>query len=202
MAAEELIVFTRFPEVGRVKTRLIGALGPQGACDLHRRLTEQAVGEARRWGAKAGVPPRVCFDGGDAQRMRAWLGDGIALRAQGEGDLGARMDRAFEDAFRGGARTAVIMGTDCPELTAPVLGRAFAQLERADLVLGPARDGGYYLIGLTGRVPELFAGLPWGTERVRARTLEIADRLGLSTRQLEELADVDRPADLERLRLP
>ena len=212
-----LIIFTRFPEPGTTKTRLIGALGEEGAADLQRRLTERLAARVRAFvraeapetgtGGEAGIDVEVRFEGGDAERMRQWLGEGaeqapFAYRPQGCGDLGERMERAFNDAFgrddpSQAAGRVVLAGSDIPDLTAEILKRAFAELESHDLVLGPAEDGGYYLIGLTRPAPGLFRDVPWGADRVLARTREIAGRLGLSVRLLETLRDVDRPEDLQ-----
>jgi rSAM/selenodomain-associated transferase 1 len=133
--------------------------------------------------------------------MSAWLGDDLVFRRQVDGDLGARMEAAFAHAFAAGARAVVIMGTDCPQLGSDRLAEAFAALAEAELVLGPALDGGYYLIGLTRPVPELFRGVPWGTAEVCARTLDLASPLALKVAMLGPLADVDRPEDLELTRL-
>jgi rSAM/selenodomain-associated transferase 1 len=193
--SETLVVFARFPEVGRTKTRLIPALGPQGAADFHRRLTEHAVGEARRLVRRRGVALEIHYEGGDSRRMRDWLGTDLCFRAQAAGDLGSRMQSSIAAALERADR-AVIMGSDCTELTAEVLERAFTSLSRHELVLGPARDGGYYLIGLRGAVSELFAGPTWGSGSVLAQTLAIARARGLSVHLLVPLSDVDRPEDL------
>jgi hypothetical protein len=110
--------------------------------------------------------------------------------------LGRRIERAFYDAFASGGDRVVIIGCDSPDLDAQLLAQAFAVLEQSDLVVGPARDGGYYLIGLKQPTPELCQDIQWGTEQVLARTLRIAARLGLRRTLLPELDDVDRPADL------
>jgi len=193
--SETLVVFARFPEAGRAKTRLVPVLGPQGAADCQRRLTEHAVGEARRLVQRRGVALEIHHEGGDSRRMRDWLGTGLCFRAQTGEDLGDRMQSSFAAAFERADR-AVIMGSDCPGLTADVLEQAFASLSRHDLVLGPARDGGYYLIGLRGELPPLFSGPTWGTGSVLAQTLAIARARGLSVHLLEPLSDVDRPEDL------
>ena len=195
--SEQLLVFGRWPAIGQTKTRLIPSLGAAGAAGLSRRLTEHAVGVARRW--RAGGPGRhvrVVGSGASPASFAAWLGTDLDPMAQASGDLGARMQHALQAALDGGATTAILMGTDCPASDAENVTRAFAHLAGADLVLGPAADGGYYLVGLRAMWPELFAGLPWGTAAVRERTLAVAADLGLRVALLPMLADVDRAADV------
>ena len=191
-----LIVFTRWPEPGRSKTRLIPVLGADGAADLQRQMALHTISHAREVARREHVDVQVRFAGGTADRMRDWLGSGMDYHPQGEGDLGMRMEDAFRDAFSRGAGRVVLVGTDCPGLDAPVMRAAFAALRRKDLVLGPATDGGYWLIGLRRPVPALFAEMPWSTDSVLERTRERARSLGLSVHTLEPLPDVDRPEDL------
>src|SRR6185295_7381939 len=118
---ERLIIFTRYPEPGRTKTRLIPALGALGAAELHRRMTEQAIATARRLAARQAVALEICYTGGDAALMQRWLGADLPLRAQSGGDLGARMREAFQRAFQQGGARVVIMGSDCPGITSDIL---------------------------------------------------------------------------------
>ena len=194
---EHLLVLTKFPTPGRAKTRFIPLLGPAGAADLSRRLSEHTVAIARAW--RAGDPGRsfsVHITGADPAACRRWLGDDFTCKLQGDGDLGARMDRALTGALAAGAARTVLVGCDCPHNDVANLERAFAQLVDHDLVLGPATDGGYYLIGTTCPRPTLFQGLAWGTSEVLAGTLSRAVRQGLRTATLATLSDVDQPADL------
>ncbi len=195
---ERLMLFTRFPTLGQTKTRLIPALGPEGATLLHDRLAKHALGEAHRLVRNRGTTLSVHHAGGDDSEMSAWLGKSIQFKAQGRGDLGERMVDAFDFAFGEGTDRAVIMGSDCPELSAEILDRAFAALETDPLVLGPAADGGYTLIGLRRPFPELFSDMPWGSDTVLTETLRRATELGVRANTLETLHDIDRPEDLER----
>ncbi len=195
-----LYLFTRYPSPGATKTRLIPALGAAGAARLHRRLVQRTLSSLRRLQRKSGVDCRVRYTGTDATGMESWLGLGWLCEPQGEGDLGQRMAAAIAEGATDGP--VVLIGSDCPDLTVDHLQAAFSALEQHDLVLGPATDGGYWLIGLRRPCPELFVGVEWGTERVLARTLVIAADLGLRVRQLEPLRDIDRPADLVTLALP
>jgi rSAM/selenodomain-associated transferase 1 len=133
--------------------------------------------------------------------MQQWLGFGWRYQCQGEGDLGSRMALAFANAFNEGSKIVVIIGTDCPSLKPKLMGDAFQVLSQNDLVLGPAQDGGYYLIGLRRFIPELFTGINWGTSEVLQQTVTIAKQLDLAIAYLPTLADVDRPEDLSDLKI-
>ena len=191
-----LLIFTRYPEPGRTKTRLIGTLGAEGAAALQRAMTVHTVKTARRLAGRQSVSITVCTSGAEPARFAQWLGPDLSYESQAEGDLGVRMHAACAAAFAGGAGRVVVIGADAPDLSLEHLQRAFAELERHDVVIGPALDGGYYLIGLRAPAPRLFEGIEWGIESVRARTLEIAEQCGLSVAQLEPLGDVDLPEDL------
>lgn len=199
MNRECLIVFTRYPEPGKAKTRLIPVLGEDGASNLHRQMTEHTLSQVRELQSDRATRVEVYFTGGDQQLMEDWLGADIIYQPQGEGDLGQRMKSAFQTAFAAGMEGVAIVGTDCPGLDAKIMAQAFEQLNGHDLVLGPAMDGGYYLIGLRRVIPELFAGINWGTSEVREKTVAIAISLGLAVAYLPPLFDVDRPEDLAKV---
>lgn len=199
MNRECLIVFTRYPEPGKAKTRLIPVLGEEGASNLHRQMTEHTLSQVRELQSDRATRVEVYFTGGDQQLMEDWLGADIIYQAQGEGDLGQRMKSAFQTAFAAGMEGVAIVGTDCPDLDVKIMAQAFEQLNGHDLVLGPAMDGGYYLIGLRRVIPELFMGINWGTSEVREKTVAIAISLGLSVAFLPLLADIDRPEDLAKV---
>ncbi|HUZ06395.1 MAG TPA: TIGR04283 family arsenosugar biosynthesis glycosyltransferase [Candidatus Paceibacterota bacterium] len=191
-----LILFARFPVVGKVKTRLIPALGAEGAAALHRRLVLRTLRTAHALCRSQNVELEIRFAGDDKNKMRHWLGDGWFCRPQCEGDLGQRMAGAFTDSFCEGSTATVIIGSDCPALTPEVLAAAFEALKANPVVFGPATDGGYYLIGLTRLVPELFQGVAWGTEAVLAQSLEILARNSCKPALLTPHDDLDRPEDL------
>ena len=197
---DRIVLLARYPVPGQAKTRLIPALEPAGAARLHRRLTEHAVSAARAAGASGDAGVTVCFTGAGRREFRAWLGGDFAYAMQPAGDLGVRLRRAFGSAFSGHARRVVVVATDVPDLTAVVLRHALASLREHDVVLGPAADGGYYLIGLKRARPELFLGIDWGTGRVCSQTREAIRRQGLSVLELPTLGDVDLPEDAAALR--
>ena len=194
--AARLIIFTRYPEPGKTKTRLIGVLGAEGAAKLQRQMTEYTLSNARKLQSSHPVAIEVHFAGGSLSLMMDWLGADLTYRSQASGDLGWRMARSLAQAFNDGATRATIIGTDCPNLSVEIMATAFDQLLSADLVLGPAVDGGYYLIGLRRLVPELFNNISWGTADVFWQTVNIAQQLNLAVADLPQLADVDRPEDL------
>ena len=198
---QRLIVFTRFPEPGKTKTRLIPALGPEGAARLQRQMTEHILATAAILSNRPGLTTEVRHDGGNSALMLEWLGSQFSYRPQGPGDLGRRMVRAFEEAFRDSNKGAVIIGSDIPGISAQIIEQAFDGLQKNDLVIGPAHDGGYYLIGLKNTAPaetyaRLFENINWGTDAVLSQTLQTARKSGLGFIMLETLADVDHPADL------
>ncbi len=186
---DRLVIFTRFPVSGRAKTRLIPTLGADGAADLQRRMTEYTLKQA----LAAGIPVEVRFTGGSVGQMRQWLGTQPTYVDQGEGDLGTRMSRAFQEHFTRGAGRVVIIGCDCPENRSDTIARAFELLENDPCVIGPAHDGGYYLIGLNRPQPELFHGIDWGTAQVLEQTLAASSR---KIKLLPALSDVDEAEDL------
>lgn len=196
IAKERLIIFTRYPEPGKTKTRLIPALGTQGAATLQRQMTEHTLSQVRELQSFHPLSVEVRFAGGNSSLMQNWLGSDLVYQPQGEGDLGSRMARSLSCAFQESMDRATIIGTDCPGLNAHLIADSFDQLHSHDLVLGPAIDGGYYLISLRGFIGELFVGVHWGTAEVLQQTVDIAKKLDLSVAYLPQLADVDRPEDL------
>lgn len=189
-----VLVFVRAPEPGRVKTRLAAAIGPEAALRVYLRLAEHTLREAR---ALSGAAVRVHFTPPEAgEAVRRWLGGPADYLPQAGGGLGDRMRRAFEEAFAAGYARVVIVGSDLPGLSAGLLRRALDLLEGHEAVLGPARDGGYYLLGLRRPVPGLFEGIAWSTAEVFAGTLERLRREGVEPALLEVLGDVDEVGDL------
>jgi len=189
-----LIVFTRYPERGRVKTRMIPSLGADGACRLQREMTAHILAVARS--LPPGIGVEVHHEGGDECRMQGLFGSDFRYCRQAEGDLGLRMLQSFRLAADRGAGRIVLIGTDCPEISPPLLQQAFDRLCTHECVLGPAADGGYYLVGLTLPEPALFADMVWGNENVLTETLARAQLAGIRVSLLQGLPDIDRPEDL------
>ena len=192
--SQHLIIFTRYPEVGKTKTRLIPLLGAEGAAHLQQKLTEQTLILGRSLVDK-GISLRVYFTGGNSFLMQQWLGEDLDYLPQSGDDLGQRMGQAFIESFTQGAKQVVLIGTDCPGLTPSLMNQAFKQLTPREIVLGPAEDGGYYLIGLSRFLPALFQGIDWGSDRVLRQTQAIIQHQHYTVDYLPQLFDLDRPAD-------
>lgn len=192
-----LILMLKYPKPGEVKTRLVPALGETQACELYKTMVRHTLKIARQFVQQFEVTLRArVAHAPDDRAVREWLGDDIPFRPQAEGDLGVRMENALTDSFTDGAAGAIVIGGDCPELSVQHLEQALRVLQQKELVLGPAIDGGYYLIGLRGFAPALFRKIAWSTDTVLAETLAIADREGLRYELLEVLHDIDLPEDL------
>lgn len=211
MTKKRLIIFTRYPVAGKTKTRMISALGEQGSADLHREMTEYTLRNLLSLGSEKSTEIEVYYSDGNLSLMKAWLNpvilsfsannsslkiNPIFYHAQANGDLGKRMQRAFEEAFNDAIEQVIIIGTDCPDLSEKVIQDAFMALNSHNVVLGPASDGGYYLIGLNKLFPALFENIDWGSDRVLAQTKRIIKQQKLSAYYLPILTDVDRPNDL------
>jgi hypothetical protein len=189
-----LAVFLKAPRPGAVKTRLVPALGAEAAAGLYRALAEHAVRATRPRAAE--YERRLYFGPAEARaEMEAWL-PGETWVPQTGADLGARMSSAFDEELRRGADRVALIGSDIPGVGREDVLTALGSLQDHDLALGPARDGGYYLIALARPWPELFRGLAWGTSAVFAATLERAAALGLTVRVLPERRDIDTVEDV------
>jgi rSAM/selenodomain-associated transferase 1 len=191
-----LCIFARAPELGRVKSRLAASVGDAAALAAHGRLVEDTLA---RLAHVPGITARLCIAGdvnhGQVQAWsRAWQ---IGVAAQCSGDLGQRMDHALRQTLATCDR-ALLVGTDCPGVDAAYVTAAAQALVSTDLVLGPAADGGYGLIGLRSPQLPLFRDMPWGTDLVAQLTLERAAFLGLTVTVLQTIWDVDTEADWQR----
>ena len=197
-----LLVFSRLPRKGFVKSRLAGHIGTQRAFDCFLRLSGRCLETASGVCSARFLYLSGHWTSGDLYPLRPVLSH-FRLRAQRPGDLGKKMSVAFCDTFSQGYSRAVIIGADIPLITAQIIERAFFLLETRDVVLGPAFDGGYYLIGIRTESkgwPVLFRGIPWGTAMVLEDTIKKAVKTGLNPALLEHLFDVDTRDDLERWR--
>lgn len=187
-----LLVFARQPELGRVKTRLAQGIGAEAALAVYAELLQHTR-------AVVAATPATTATIWLAAAQQPTLPDywpSFLKRTQPEGDLGHRMQFAFKAAFTAGAERVVIIGTDCPGLTTDLLTAAFDHLATSDVVLGPATDGGYYLLGMRRLLPGLFKNKNWSTATVLTDTLVDISQLGLTVQLLPLLRDVDTASDL------
>jgi rSAM/selenodomain-associated transferase 1 len=193
-----ILVFARAPRPGACKTRLIPALGAVGAVRLHQRLTQRTLRTAAAAGADVelwGAP-----DAAHGFFRACRRASGVRVQRQPAGDLGRRMGLALARALRTGAVAAILVGTDCPALSATDLRRARDALRTRDAVLQPSGDGGYVLIGMRRAERRALAGIQWSSGRELAQTRRRFARLGLSWSELPARADLDTPADYRRAR--
>lgn len=194
-----IVIFAKAPQPGSVKTRLIPALGVDGAAALARRFLAHALQQALA--ANVGqvelcMSPAPC----DAAWQGVEINSAVQQTAQGGGDLGERMASAVARVTRAPApadKSVLLIGTDCPALTAPLLQQAALQLGCHGAVMLPAYDGGYVLLGLKSPCPELFDHMPWSTSGVAAETLRRMAAFNMCVWQGPMLHDIDEPADLQ-----
>lgn len=186
MITPRIILFARFPAPGIAKTRMIPALGAHGAAALHRHLVEKTLETIRA----AELPFAIHVTGAPCADFADWLGGDIAFVDQGAGDLGERLVRV--------APPTVVIGADAPDLSVAHLRAAAAAVAQQRIVIGPAEDGGYYLIGYPRPVDFLFDAMPWGSDAVFGETMARLERHAIAPVLLAPLADLDRPEDLDR----
>jgi rSAM/selenodomain-associated transferase 1 len=192
-----IAVFARAPVAGAVKTRLIPRLGAEGALDLHRQLVESTLFRARD-AALGEVTLWIADDAGHPEVQACVKRQRVKLAVQQGANLGARMDTALAATLAAQPdRGCLLIGTDCPALSSRHLQRAAQLLATHDVVLGPAHDGGYVLIGLNAPQPALFEGIAWGTEAVLAATRARIDAANLRCAELDPLPDLDSAADYD-----
>lgn len=189
-----IIVFVRYPTEGKVKTRLAAALGNRAAKEVYGIVSKRVLSEVIR----IGKAYRYAFysDLNEKEQIREWLGGKFLLAHQEGKLLGERMLNAFIKVFSHGAKKAVIIGSDIPDLTGKLIEETIAKLDGCDVVIGPAKDGGYYLLGMKTIYPSLFEGIEFGTSTVLSQTCAALDRLGLRYSMLRELHDIDTEEDL------
>ncbi len=195
-----VIAFARAPLAGRAKTRLIPALGPEGAAGLYRCFLLDTLDGLREQPCDIVVAAAEADDVGPLAEATAALGLQAEVVVQTGADLGERLSNAVQHTLSCGHRAAVVIGTDSPDLPPSFVRRALDLVRAHDLVLGPCSDGGYYLIGLRAVIPSLFCDIAWSSGTVLSATIERATQMGLAVALLDPWCDVDAPADLQFLR--
>ena len=194
-----VVAFAKFPEPGRVKTRLAETVGDQRAASVYERLAERCHRQLIALQSRGLADVAIYGTGRAMSAFRKWLPGAQYYWPQSAGDLTLRLQTAFEKGFATGADRVAAVGTDCPTLDAGAISDALVALREADVTIIPNTDGGYALIGLKQNQPQLFEGIAWSTPLVLEQTRRRAADLGLSVRELQALPDVDTAADLRFL---
>jgi uncharacterized protein len=188
-----LLIFVKNPVLGKVKTRLASTLGAQKALEIYRLLLQHTADITRTLPAD-----KVVFYSDFVEAEDIWDNALYQKRRQEGSDLGERMERAFAWAFRQGYSQVVIIGSDCPEISAGIIDLAFTVLREQAAVIGPARDGGYYLLGMNRLISQVFHNKFWSTPRVLPDTIADLRALHVPFRMLATLSDVDEAEDVKR----
>ena len=189
----QLIILSKNPEAGMVKTRLAKSIGNEKALEIYEILRQHTALVAEKVDAK-----RMVFFSRFIPSSDLFLNDNFSARLQDGNDLGERMLHAIKSGFESGFHQVVLIGTDCYELIPAILDDAFSRLERADAVIGPATDGGFYLIGMKRVIPELFLHRQWSTSEVLKDTIAILQQLDTTYKLLVELSDIDTFDDFKK----
>jgi len=194
-----IMFFVRYPEPGEVKTRLAEESSSEGAAEFYRVFVEEKLAELKD--ATDGELIVIYTPETEGKAMSDWLGKEYRFVAQKGVELGRRMENAFREIFFMGHDRAILVGSDIPGLTPDVINAALASLEPGKACIGPAEDGGYYLIGFHRKsfVPQVFQGIEWGMDDVHQRTVNRFEGLDIELVELERLDDMDTFEDVETL---
>ena len=195
-ADSAIIIFAKFPEEGKVKTRLAKDKGPYFATEFYRVCAEHIISEVKKLNNNNFTSYVYCYSNSQIEMISRWLGKELIVRSQIDGDLGERMSNSFNEVFQAGFLKAIIIGTDVPDINSDLINSAASKLDENDLVIGPSLDGGYYLLGMNRLVSEIFRDIQWSTSLVLQSTLNKIKSLELKAGLLEELIDIDTENDL------
>ncbi len=193
-----VLLFIKSPEKGRVKSRLAEAIGEDAALHVYKCLVSNTL-ECLK---DADYPVRICFYPQDSSAIiENWLGNMYCYAPQHGRDLGERMKSAFVQGFSDGLEKALLIGSDIPDMSIALINEAFKALDTSDAVIGPAHDGGYYLIGFNSPsfLPDIFDGIAWSTDSVFNQTMKVFWKSGLNVQVLRTLSDLDTFDDLQSL---
>ncbi len=191
LSTTALVIYVRNPISGQVKTRLAKDIGDERALEIYLQLLQHTLEITRSLNFR-----KFIYYADEVSDYDLWSVPGYTKRKQNGNDLGKRMYNSFKELFDQGFTRIIIIGSDCLQLKTETLEQAVALLESNAAVLGPASDGGYYLLGLTKFYPDLFINKPWSTNQVCSKTIDDFINLGISYALLEELSDIDTVADL------
>lgn len=193
MMKEALLIFAKNPEFGKVKTRLASTIGDAQALFIYEQLLKQTISVTKD------LPvDKFIFYSDSVIEKDGWENTIYEKKIQDGKSLGSKMKNAFISSFTVGYEKIVIIGTDCFELGEKHILKAFEQLEKVDIVIGPAKDGGYYLLGMKKLYESIFENIDWSTDKVLKQTLSICGELNLSIFLLPELNDIDDEEDLRK----
>ncbi|MBA2746183.1 MAG: TIGR04282 family arsenosugar biosynthesis glycosyltransferase [Flavisolibacter sp.] len=193
MTKQALLIFSKNPEAGKVKTRLAASIGDEAALSVYRQLLLHTVS------ITSYLPvDKFVFYSNKMETEDVWENNHYFKQMQVGRDLGEKMEKAFASVFQQGYDKTAIIGTDCIELNASIIMNAFVYLDRHDVVIGPAKDGGYYLLAMKKLHPDLFKEISWSTNKVLEQTLAVCNCHNLSAYLLPELSDIDNEEDLKR----
>jgi rSAM/selenodomain-associated transferase 1 len=191
MIKQALLIFTKNPEAGKVKTRLAATIGNEAALAVYKQLLSHTVEITNYL-----LVDKFVFYSNHIDHEDIWVNDCYFKEVQAGAGLGERMKNAFTSIFQKDYNKIVIIGTDCPGINAGIIMNAFAYLDSHDVVIGPAEDGGYYLLGMKQLYPELFENVNWSTSTVFDETTIKCAKLGLNCYLLPVLKDIDEEKDL------
>jgi rSAM/selenodomain-associated transferase 1 len=191
---DSIIIFLRYPKIGEVKTRLANTTSSEFALRFYKSCAENIVKNVKKI---PGINRFAFYSNEDEkEKIIGWLGNKLFFSPQQGKDLGNRMKNAFEKVFSTGAQKVIIIGTDIPDLSKEVIVNAFNLLDSNDVVIGPSKDGGYYLLGMKKIYPELFEEIEFSLPSVYTETIKKMDMLNLNYYKLPELQDIDTEEDL------
>ncbi|MCK5706415.1 MAG: TIGR04282 family arsenosugar biosynthesis glycosyltransferase [Candidatus Aureabacteria bacterium] len=197
MQENALIIFVKYPESGLVKTRLAKTIGKDEAAQFYRILVENILENC----ISKDYRTIIFYSGNcEANDLMNWLGKDLDYIAQVGGSIGERMFSAFRGVFQKEAGKVVLIGSDCLFVNAKVVQQAFKELEKVHVTIGPSKDGGYYLLGLSRLQEEIFNGIDWSTDKVMEQTKQTLNRVGVAYSLIDEYFDIDTFEDIERLK--
>ena len=191
------IVFTRFPVEGKVKTRLAKNVGNKFAVSFFRACAEHTFKELLKVKEMGSDLFLFCSEENEIEQVKQWTGNNFNCYSQQGSDLGIKMYNAFSTVFKEGYKKVIIIGTDAPDVSMNLMQSAISVLDNYSVVIGPANDGGYFLLGFKSKLIDLFSGIEWSTDSVFDNTIEKLNNSKTNYFMLEELTDIDTLEDLQ-----
>ena len=193
-----VIVFARYPEAGKVKTRLSKTMGTEFAAGFYRQMAENIFNICVALPRSINDLHLYYYNENDTERIKNWVPPEFSLHLQEGADLGEKMKNAFDLMFKNRYKKVIIIGTDCPGINRNIILKSFTKLSQYNVVTGPSNDGGYYLLGMNKFYPFLFDGIEWSSDQVLNRTIGIITQHKLKYFMLPKLIDIDTEEDLNK----